>query len=61
MHAIAKLTYLDIWRDPRTLVDENKVHLDMQGKTGDGRRNLQVQLKRNTKSIAAALVHPDPN
>ncbi|RIV32719.1 hypothetical protein [Micromonospora radicis] len=60
-NAIANLGYADIWRDAAgTVVENDRVHLDVQGRTADGRANLQVQLKgiARPNTVAAALVAP---
>jgi hypothetical protein len=60
-NAIAVLDYADIWRPAAgTVVQNDRVHLDVQGRTADGRANLQVQLNGAARpnTVAAALVAP---
>lgn len=60
-NAIGQLTYHDLWRASRTLVTCGTVRIDMQGVTGDGKRNIQVQINgvRGSSTVSAALVDPE--
>jgi hypothetical protein len=59
--AIAQLTYQDLWRAPRTLVTQGRVRIDMQGTTGEGHRNIQIQINglKGHSTISTALVSPE--
>lgn len=56
--AINAIDFADVWRGAGTIVNQGLVRLDVQGRTGAGEQNLQVQINgvNGNSTVAAALI-----
>ena len=56
--AINAIDFADVWRGAGTIVNQGLVRVDVQGRTGAGEQNLQVQINgvNGNSTVAAALI-----